>query len=110
MRRRGALRGLAREGRSKYSEKQLHAGLATSPKVPARGARPGAGSYRVRDHHSGLDRPGLLHLARGQVTRAAQTNRRFIDNAMDSRVATSHERMTEGKPICTAQRLAWRDI
>jgi len=29
---------------------------------------------------------------------------------MDSRVAASHERMTEGNPIYTAQRLAWRDI
>ena len=29
---------------------------------------------------------------------------------MDSRGAASHERMTEGNPIYTAQRLAWRDI
>jgi hypothetical protein len=29
---------------------------------------------------------------------------------MDSRVAASHERMTEENPIYTAQRLAWRDI
>ena len=40
VRRRGTLRGLAREGRRKYSENQLHAGLAISPRVPARGARP----------------------------------------------------------------------
>src|SRR4026208_1690556 len=29
---------------------------------------------------------------------------------MDSQAAASHERMAEGKPICSAQRLAWRDI
>ena len=29
---------------------------------------------------------------------------------MDSQAAASHERMTEGNPIYTAQRLAWRDI
>jgi len=48
---------------------QYSEGLAAAPGIPARGAKPGASSRRGRDHHSGLDRQGLLHLARGQVTR-----------------------------------------
>ena len=53
------------------------------------------------------------------MTSGGPTNRRFIDNAIESQVTASHERMTvvrlqramtEANPDFTTQRLAWRDI